>query len=157
MLALGRELRGTGGVLRVRGAIVVAGVVLMGLAAGCGDEGKDSGGEATTATTVEGYENPPMHARVEITSKGYRPKHTRILVGGTVTFVNMDPDEEHTAETKDLPEGASDNNEFDTHTLTWEEPYTITFHKPEKVTYFDSFDSTMTGTVEALAKADTSP
>ncbi len=128
------------------------------LVAGCGGDGDEgSAGEKTVANVTGDYENPPMHARVEITEKGYRPKHARILVGGTVTFVNMDPNNPYTAETKDLPEGTSDNNEFDTHTLTWEEPYTVTFHKPEKVTYFNSFDSTMTGTVEAVSKVDTSP
>ena len=42
------------------------------------------------------------------------PRHVRILVGGTVTFVNVDKTESHTAETVDLPEGITDNNEFDT-------------------------------------------
>ena len=95
--------------------------------------------------------NPPFKARVEITKDGYRPRHVRILVGGQVTFVNMDKTQAHTAETKDLPDGESDNNEFDTHSLRWEEPYTITFHKPEEVTYYDSL-SDFSGTVEAVPK-----
>lgn len=110
--------------------------------AGCGGTGKSKDSD----------KNPPFRARVEITKEGYRPRHVKILVGGSVTFVNLDKSSDHTAETGDLPDGASDNNEFDTHTLTWEEPYTVTFHKPEVVEYYSSFDSEMRGTVEAVIK-----
>lgn len=114
-------------------------------AAGCGDDGPDR-------PAANDPRNPPFEARVEITDAGYRPKHVKILVGGSVTFVNMDRRNVHTAETEDLPDGPSDSNEFDTHSLTWEEPYTVTFHKPEKVTYRNSLDPDMTGTVEAVVK-----
>ena len=131
----------------------------------CGGDGDDDGKPAAAASRpdyLKGYENPPMHARVEITPRGYRPKHTKVLLGGTVTFVNLDKRQSHTAETKDLPggdddpEAVTDNNEFDTHTLMWEEPYTITFHKPEKVAYFDSL-SNFKGTVDTLPKIDLTP
>jgi len=129
----------------------------IGAGAGCGDDEGGKSAEAAKADTdtltfPEGLENPPMHARVEMTKDGYKPKHTKILVGGTVTFVNMETTGSYTAETGDLPDGLSDNNEFDTHTLTWEEPYKVYFHKPEKVTYYNSFDSTMRGTVTAVPK-----
>lgn len=149
-----------GGVLNVRAGLICA--VLLGAAfAGCGGD-DDDGGKATandgasTAAQSDDSGNPPLHARVEITKNGYKPRNVRILVGGTVTFVNVDRTA-HTAETQDLgggandPEAVTDNNEFDTHTLVWEEPYTITFHKPEKVEYHDAF-SEMTGTVEAVPK-----
>lgn len=121
------------------------------LAAGCGDDGNDekASGDASAAGSSEG--DPPFRARVEITKNGYRPRHVRILVGGTVTFVNVDKTEWHTAETGDISNTVTDSNEFDTHTLTWEEPYTITFHKPEKVKYYDAL-SDMTGTVEAVPR-----
>jgi plastocyanin len=133
--------------LSVRAGLICAVLVVV---AGCGggDDGEDAG---SSTSPSKRYENPPMHARVEITSKGYKPRHVRILLGGTVTFVNVDRTSPHTAETANLPEGLSDNNEFDTHSLSWEEPYTITFHKPETIDYFDSF-SEMKGTVEAVAK-----
>lgn len=125
---------------------------------GGGDDGKadEPGGDAAQSASGD-YVNPPFTARVEITKDGYRPKHVRILVGGRVTFVNMDRTESHTAETDDLPDGPSDNNEFDTHTLTWEEPYTITFHKPEKVSYHNSLEPGMSGTVEAVPKYPMEP
>ena len=135
-------------------------MLLLGAAITCcgGDDG--AGGakpESDDRSAAADYENPPMHARVEITQKGYKPKHTRILVGGTVTFVNVDETESHTAETEDLPEGLSDNNEFDTHTLTWEEPYTVTFHKPEKVTFHNSLEPGMSGTISAVPKVKLRP
>ena len=130
---------------------VVVGIALLGLAvAGCGDDG------AEESKAGDG-KNPPFTARVEITKEGYKPRDVRILLGGRVTFVNLDKSMGHTAETGDLDgvppsEAVTDNNEFDTHTLSWEEPYTVTFHKPEKVTYHDSFNTQMTGTVEAVPK-----
>jgi plastocyanin len=129
--------------------------VLIALAVGaCGGGGDDDGDDGSKASVASGDSvNPPFKARVEITANGYKPRHVRILVGGSVTFVNMDETELHTAETKDLPEGATDNNEFDTHSLTWEEPYTVIFHKPETVKYFDALDSDVKpGTVKAVPK-----
>jgi plastocyanin len=143
--------------LSVRAGLIYVMAVTVAIG-GCGgedDDGKAKPSREAAQSGSDDYENPPFTARVEITKNGYRPKHVRILVGGRVTFVNMDKEDGHTAETEDLPEGPSDNNEFDTHTLTWEEPYTITFHKPEKVTYFDSFDTRTRGTVEAVPKYDT--
>jgi plastocyanin len=122
------------------------------LAAACGDDdgGDQASSDASAAGSAEG--EPPFEARVEITKDGYRPRHVRILVGGTVTFVNVDKTGSHTAETGDISTTTvTDSNEFDTHTLTWEEPYTITFHKPEKVKYYDAL-SDMTGTVEAVPR-----
>ncbi len=155
MLALRRERRGIGGVLSggVRLAWLAVLVLAVALAAGCGDSDGDDGkasSDASAAASTEG--DPPFRARVEITKDGYKPRHVRILVGGTVTFVNVDKEGTHTAETGDISTTTlTDSNEFDTHTLTWEEPYTITFHKPESVKYYDSF-SDMTGTVEAVPR-----
>jgi len=134
-------------------------VLAAAVVAGCGGDDDDGGAKAEGATATDAAQsddgvNPPMHARVEITQKGYKPKNVRILVGGTVTFVNVDKTESHTAQTADLPPTASDNNEFDTHTLAWEEPYKIYFHKPEKVTYYNSLEPGMSGTVEAVRKVD---
>ncbi len=136
-------------------------LLLIAAIAGCGGDDDGGGGKAGEANTPSSasadYENPPFKARVEITKDGYRPKNVRILVGGSVTFVNMDDSRGHTAETGDLDgedpgEALTDNNEFDTHTLTWEEPYTVTFHKPEKVLFYDSFNPSTRGTVEAVSK-----
>jgi plastocyanin len=111
---------------------------------GCGDDEPDRARSSDA--------NPPFKARVEITKDGYRPQRVSILVGGQVTFVNVDKSAPHTAETGELPEHGSDSNEFDTHTLTWEEPYTITFHKPGQVEYHSSFDPEMTGIVDVLIR-----
>jgi plastocyanin len=154
MLALRRELRRIGGVLSIR--VVLTGVVLLAAAlTGCGDDGDASPGGDDGAS-------PPFETRVEITEDGYEPRDVRVLVGGSVTFVNMDRTQSHTAETGDLDGlppgqvGATDNSEFDTHTLTWEEPYTVTFHKPGKVTYHSSFNQRMTGTVDVVTRTDPS-
>ncbi len=128
------------------GLTCIAAVVGASIGAACGDDGEDG------TTKQRKVKNAPFTARVEITKDGYRPRHVKILVGGRVTFVNVDTMRNHTAETGDLPERRTDNNEFDTHTLTWGEPYTITFHKPEKVEYHDSFNPEMTGTVEAVIR-----
>lgn len=125
-------------------------------AVGCGggenDDGLDAGALARFEAAFRGGgENPPFKTRVIITDEGYHPKHVRILVGGSVTFVNLDR-VPHTAETGSIREGLTDSNEFDTHTLAWEEPYTVVFHKPEKVEYHSSLDPDMKGTVEAVTK-----
>ncbi|GAF92129.1 unnamed protein product, partial [marine sediment metagenome] len=97
--------------------------------------------------------NPPFKTRVNITKDGYRPSHVKILLGGQITFVNLDKAAAHTAETDGSTESeVTDSNEFDTHTLNWEEPYTVTFHKPGMIDFHSSFDSEMKGTVEVLAK-----
>jgi plastocyanin len=130
--------------------------VTVAVVVGCGDD-EDASGDNKATSASEATENPPMHARVEITKDGYKPRHLTILVGGTVTFVNVNKTRWNNAKTGDLPDVATDTNEFNTHTLTWEEPYKIYFHKPEKVTYFNALDSEMTGTVEAVPKVDTTP
>jgi plastocyanin len=140
-----------GGIVSVRASLTCIVLLLSALVVGCGDDDDGATAQVGNAPDSGDSKNPPMKARVEITKSGYRPRHVRILVGGTVTFVNMDRDP-HTAETGDLPEGLSDNNEFDTHVLTWEEPYTVYFHKPETVEYRSSLDPEMIGTVEAVPK-----
>jgi plastocyanin len=132
-------------------AATTLGILIVLVGAACGSD--DGDGDGRTTAGGGDARNPPFEARVEITKDGYRPRHVRILVGGSVTFVNVDRESFHTAETGDLPNRATDSNEFDTHSLTWEEPYTVTFHKPERTEYHDSFDETMTGTVEAVPKA----
>jgi len=124
-------------------------VLAIAVLAGCGEDDEP---EPNRGAASSGYENPPFTARVEITKDGYRPRDVRILVGGRVTFVNVDASEIHTAQTADLPDGPSDDNEFDTHSLTWEEPYTVTFHKPGKIVYYNSLEHGMKGTVEAVPK-----
>src|SRR6476646_5339756 len=106
--------------------MVVAAFALGAVAvAGCG------GSDEEPAAKARDSRNPPSKARVVMTKTGYHPKHVRILVGGQVTWVNLDKSAPHTAGTDDLGKSLTDTNEFDTHTLTWEEPYTITFHNPE--------------------------
>jgi plastocyanin len=128
----------------VLGALVVA---ATGIAiAGCsGDD------EATTAS------EPPasFEETVTIAGSGYRPEEARVLVGGSVTWINRDPESSHTAETEPgryeaLPGG--EDVSFDTHTLSWGEPYTVTFHKPGTYSYLCAYHSEMKGTVEVVER-----
>lgn len=136
--------------------LALVAVLAVSLGAGCGGDDDGAAADDTRASTdawKTSYRNPPFRVRVEITKDGYKPKNVKVLLGGTVTFINMDETELHTAETVQTPEGVSDDNEFDTHSLSWEEPYEVTFHKPGTIKYFDSL-SDFEGSVEALAKLD---
>jgi len=97
----------------------------------------------------------PFERTVTVAESGYKPKLARVLVGGSITWVNRDKSSPHTAETqsRDTPERPWDEEQdFDTHTLTWGEPYTVTFHKPGAFEYHCSFHSDMKGTVVVLAR-----
>jgi plastocyanin len=115
------------------------------IAAGCGGSSAD-----TSERTAEAA--APFKQRVIITSTGYRPARTRVLVGGTVTWVNRDPSAAHTAQTdssyKHLPSG--EDGSFDTHTLSWGEPYTVTFHVPGAYEYTSSLDPSFKGSIEVV-------
>lgn len=104
---------------------------------GCSQDGDDA------SRTARPTDIAPFKVRVTITAAGYRPRHVRVRVGGQVTWINRDPKGQHTAETPrgvydDLPGG--ENQSFDTHTLSWLEPYTVTFHKPGSYDYSSSYD-----------------
>jgi plastocyanin len=99
----------------------------------------------------------PFHAKVKISDGRYTPAHVKVRVGGTVTWVNQDRDAFHTAETKSRDTAGrtwDEQTDWDSHTLTWGEPFTHTFGKPGTYEYHSSFDSSMRGTVEVLVKAD---
>lgn len=125
-------------------ALAVAALVAI---AGCGDDDSDRA-EADRGAGV------PFRERVVITETGYHPADAKVLVGGTVTWVNRDPGKSHTAETdkgfKVTPSG--EDGSFDTHTLTWGEPYTVTFHVPGSYSYSSSLDADFRGTVEVIMR-----
>lgn len=126
----------------------VALACLAALAAGLGGCGDDDG-----RSQARDPLNPPFKTRVAITADGYRPAHARVLLGGQITFVNLDKTQARTAETDGLTASTvTDSNEFDTHTLLWEEPYTVTFHKPGTIKYHSSLGPPMTGTVTVVGK-----
>ena len=117
---------------------------------GCSDD-DDSGASETAA------KGPAFKETVNVTGTGYHPRRARILVGGSITWINRDPTRPHTAETapgsyKDLPGG--EDQSFDTHTLSWGEPYTVTFHKPGSYSYGSSYDggSEWEGQVDVIEK-----
>jgi plastocyanin len=97
----------------------------------------------------------PAKVTVDVYPNGYRPAEAEVLVGGSITWIGRDRAGEHTAETDrgryaNLPGG--ENQDFDTHTLTWGEPYTVTFHKPGTYSYHCSFHFGMKGTVTAVER-----
>jgi plastocyanin len=127
----------------------LAGTLLaIALVTGCSD---DDGSAAAGSVKP----NPPIKATVDIVKSRYVPAKTRVLAGGTVTFMNLDENEPHTAETQDsmvtTPGDPFDPEaDFDTHTLSWGEPYTVTFHKPGHYEFVCSYDPDMKGTVDVL-------
>lgn len=122
-------------------AVLTASIALLGCAA---DGDDDDAGDASASRSL-------FKTTVKISQSRYRPARARVLVGGSVTWVNWDRSAPHTAETLDASyrdmSGGEDQS-FDTHTLSWGEPYTVTFHKPGTYTYFCSFDPRMRGEVE---------
>ena len=123
-------------------------IVLVVALAGCGDGGGDDDAQAERSQTA------PFERTVSIADKRYSPARARILVGGSITWVNRDPDAGHTAESDapDVePEPWLEKTDFDTHTLTWREPYTVTFHKPGTYEYHCSFHD-MKGVVEVVQR-----
>jgi len=122
-------------------AVSVSAVLAVG---GCGE----ASGDKTKRTTV------PFRERVVITKTGYHPAHAKVLVGGTVTWVNRDPSRSHTAETGKGAEvtPSGEDGDFDTHTLTWGEPYSVTFHVPGSYSYGSSLDPDFKGTVDVLVR-----
>jgi plastocyanin len=116
------------------------------LTLGCGDDGSGKSEDGA----VDGV---PFETSVDITRDGYEPARTRVLVGGTITFVNRDDLLPHTAQTNSS--GARDwieEADFDTHALTHDEPYSVTFHKPGTFDYFCSFHNSMRGVVEVVVR-----
>ncbi len=119
-------------------ALIAAGALVL---AGCGDDGESDAAGAAVPTTVE------------IVDGRYDPEKVRVLVGEAVTWVNLDGGVLHTAQTKSREDGGwREEEDFDTHTLTWEEPYTVTFHKPGTFAYYCSFHPSMKGTVEVATR-----
>jgi plastocyanin len=123
----------------------LAAVLLAAVAvSGCSDD--DSSSEESRKQTT------PMKVDVRIVNSRYTPAKVKVLAGGTVTFMNLDKRKPHTAETKDLmflrPDEPFDpEGDFDTHTLSWGEPYTVTFHKPGLYKFHCSYED-MYGAVE---------
>jgi len=122
-------------------AVVAASAVTLSTAGiGCGDESSADKGDDHAKGQI------PYKETVTITKSGFHPKDARIMVGGSITWVNRDGKTLHTAETRPTPPDAkSDPNfektSFDTHALTWREPYTVDFHKPGTFNYFSSYDA----------------
>jgi plastocyanin len=128
---------------------VTVGLLLVTLAAlpGCGDARDDTGASQPQQTAAE-------RATVDIAASGYEPAKTKILVGGTVTWINQDAKNGHTAQTSRASEPVDprfESSEFDTHTLTWNEPYSVTFHQPGRFKYYCSFHE-MDGEVEVVRR-----
>lgn len=117
--------------------------------AGCGGDGDDS-----SAIVAADEKLPPFKRTVVIKDNEYKPAYARILVGGSITWVNRDPDHFHTAvsEASDDPDRPwAEKDAFDTHTLTWDERYTIDFHKPGTYIYRCSFHD-MEGRVRVMTR-----
>ena len=76
-----------------------------------------------------------------------------LLQARSITFVNRDKVLPHTAQTNSSESPTwNEETDFDTHALTWGEPYTVTFHKPGSFDYHCSFHNSMKGTVEVLTR-----
>lgn len=126
---------------------LVAGALAVVLA-GCSTEGESGGGPTRARSAAL-----PLEETVAISQSRYLPAEARIRVGGSITWINRDPGVLHTAETEAgayeaLPGG--EDQSFDTHTLSWREPYTVTFHKPGTYSYICSLHPSMRGTVNVL-------
>jgi plastocyanin len=128
----------------LRVGFVVVALASVVIAAGCSDENGPPAYEAGPA---------PFEQTVAITGSGFHPAKPRILVGGSITFVNHDPKTLHVAETSGGDSNPkSSEDAFDTYPLTWEEPYTIEFHKPGTYPYFCVLDSRMQGEIEVVMR-----
>lgn len=143
-----RRRRRTSSMRRSRSsaAVVVASLLVLAVS-GCSDDSSERDARA--------HEGVPFKETVVITSSGYHPRRAEILVGGSITWINKDPTEAHTAETPPGRHRHTTNGEkvsFDTHTLSWGEPYTVTFHKPGTYSYESSFDFGMEGVVEVAER-----
>lgn len=111
--------------------------------------------DAGTPDRSDGPARAPAATKVVTAGNAYRPGRVRVLVGGTVTWINRDAREYHTAETQPRESPRTpwqEESDFDTHTLTWGEPYSVTFHKPGAFAYYCSFHPTMKGTVEVVTR-----
>ncbi len=139
--------------MRIKYGVAIAATVLIGvLAGGCGGD-SEAPSPLELATTP--HDGLPFEQVVRITRSGYRPAKVRVLAGGKVTWVNVDPAGKHTVETtnpfyKKLPGGA--DGSFDSHTLSWEEPYTVVFHAPGTFRYTSSFDFSWKGEVTVVER-----
>jgi plastocyanin len=136
-------------------AVLAAALVL----GACGDDS----GAPEAKTPLERATSPrdgvPFEETVTITKSGYRPRVARVLLGGTVTWINLDPKGPHTAQTpEDRYEGlpGGQDTSFDSHTLSWEEPYSVSFHFPGTFDYESSYDS-FTGKVEVVSRNPPGP
>lgn len=139
--------------MKVRVGTAITAMVLIGLlASGCGGD-SDTPSPLELATTPR--DGIPFERVVLITRSGYRPAKVEVLAGGKVTWVNVDPLADHTVETfnpfyKKLPNGS--DGSFDSHQLSWEEPYTVTFHTPGTFQYTSSYDSGRRGEVTVVER-----
>jgi plastocyanin len=138
--------------MRLKYGVAIAATMLIGaLTGGCGDGEAPSPLELAT-TPRDGI---PFEQVVQITRSGYKPAEVRVLTGGKVTWINLDPVRKHTVETtnpqyKKMPGGKDAS--FDSHTLSWEEPYTATFLSPGTFLYTSSYDSTWKGEVTVVER-----
>ena len=131
----------------MRPILVLAALTATVMGGGCGN---DDGARAGS-----GGERAAFRKTVTISDSRYHPAHTQVLIGGSVTWVNQDPVVNHTAETvspRYRHTTGGERADFDTHALTWKEPYTVTFHKPGTYTYYCSFHSEMKGEVEVVVR-----
>jgi plastocyanin len=130
--------------------MVLALLLGSGLVCGC------SAGGSADDDAKNGTRQVPFKETVVITKMGFHPRDAEVLTGGSITWVNRDPDAPHTAETKpgryEHTPGDEDAS-FDTHTLFWGEPYTVTFHKPGTYSYGSSYDFGWKGTVSVIDRA----
>jgi len=109
------------------------------LAAGCGDDEKDSGSKPAggAATAKEAV-------KVNIASFKFVPDPIKLKAGGTVTWVNQDK-APHTAQTE-----AEVKPGFDTDRLNLSDKKAIKLEKPGKFAYFCVYHRFMEGTVEVV-------
>lgn len=113
--------------------------------AGCGDDGDARPREATALErATSARDGVPFRAVVRITPDGFQPRKVTVLTGGSVTWINVDRDRLHTAESasesyRDMANGQDAS--FDSHTLGWEEPFTHVFSVPGDFEYASSYDT----------------
>ena len=129
---------------------VMLAIVLLG--AGCGND--DDPPKVDPSRAVQ--KNAKFHQVIEISKAGFKPANARILVGGSVTFVNRDPDNYHTAASDGLFKVTKAHDEqtaFDTHLLTWNEPFTVTLTHYGTLEYVCTMDSSMKGTIDVFTRS----
>jgi plastocyanin len=98
-----------------------------------------------------------FHEIVEVDANGFTPAKARVLVGGDVTFINRDTDPRnyHSAESEGLFKPTKfydEDTSFDTHSLTWNEPYTVVLHKPGTYEYVCTFHKDMKGIIDVFTR-----